>query len=810
MAIVRFSLLLWASRLGHGSASTSATSSGAEVGAAILSGLGGAPNATNSATAASGLEAAQSCDVALSSWREASNAWVLNHYHNQTSTYTGTLTYSSTQIPVTTKVTKLITLCDGHPRVVGHATTINTTSLGTVSSWTNTYTTEVHATTYPSPMPCSINPSECQLLYDSVYDFIGTAATTASYPAFPQCTTTTSYVAPSACKSSWSAYDAAFSSYHSITASTASYPTVTQPECPNPTTKPYTTDGSGQTCDGCQVIGDHARLLYWPITTEPIAGDLCNETAKTVPGTPTGEGPNTFVTGDLTITSPTVAISWAGLRRIDGCGSTVANTIIPVKPEEVASVRGYHALFEHYGFNFADLNYKCLSSNETVYGVPDPVPDDCYQEVPAAAYFGGLNWAGEHFVLNMSAQTIYDDYRPQILPPDTMIGMMNSIWGSGGDSCTFHPDGIWDPPRALTEAQSVKGPSLALGEVTSTFSSTATPATPASTTTAMISATAAPELSDTSQRGSLTAAVPSTSDISLSSQDPDSVATAAPVLSGSSQRSSLIAAIPSSSADEVSLQDPGTAQEPNYTQDPESAQASTTPQDPAGAIASLLGGAASSTSDPIAGTTTQPSLRSTAAISSSADPDVTDTVSVTPALSDPSSTVPTIADPTTADISDAEVTHKFTSGTSTQSVVGTQTLAAGSAVAVGGTTYSLASSGSALVVSGAATPLDTTSLPGGVASSIDSIADPSATPFDAPATTARTASDLTSPRASISSGVAGSQASTGTGAMSSLSASQAGPAAATQSTSGTSSFRLSAAYMGWWLWPMALFSAFAL
>lgn len=52
------------------------------------------------------------------------------------------------------------------------------------------------------------------------------------------------------------------------------------------------------------------RLLYWPVTR---VGNLCDANRTTLTGTATGVGPNTYankeILGDLTITSPTVAIS---------------------------------------------------------------------------------------------------------------------------------------------------------------------------------------------------------------------------------------------------------------------------------------------------------------------------------------------------------------------------------------------------------------------------------------------------------------------------------------------------------------------
>ena len=64
------------------------------------------------------------------------------------------------------------------------------------------------------------------------------------------------------------------------------------------------------------------RLLYWPVTR---VGNVCDGESATaegpvISGTATGDGPNTYadpdVIGTLTITSPTVAISFGRLASL--------------------------------------------------------------------------------------------------------------------------------------------------------------------------------------------------------------------------------------------------------------------------------------------------------------------------------------------------------------------------------------------------------------------------------------------------------------------------------------------------------------
>lgn len=217
----------------------------------------------------------------------------------------------------------------------------------------------------------------------------------------------------------------------------------------------YSSNSRGQTCDNCLIAASTARVMFWPVTTAS-GGNLCNNTASTITASPTGP-PNSFVTEGITITSPTVAVSLGFMSRVDGCGTTINHTIIPVHPDQVSSVRGYRALFSHHRFNFADLNYWCGDTNTTNSTIADGQGDSCYQQVPAAAYFGGLNnavvYAQAPFRnLSKADMTIWDDYQPQLLPPQTMTEAIASLWGP---NCYIHPDGVWDPPIALTPEASI-------------------------------------------------------------------------------------------------------------------------------------------------------------------------------------------------------------------------------------------------------------------------------------------------------------------------------------------------------------------
>lgn len=399
--------------------SPSPTAHFGNVGDYVASGLGinnGSTSHTGApifATTGSGQEYASSCADALSTWSSNSFAWQWANDIVTTSTFSSAFT-ETIQKPGSTKVTSVITLCDGYPRVVGHTSVSTGGKYTSTVAWTNTITASEPNHAYPTPAPCSIRPDDCKTLSSSYNKWLSKELSEkgfATVPA-PQCTIT-----PSSSMS-------------------------------------YSKNTRGQTCDNCMIAASTARVMFWPVTTSAGA-DLCNQTGSTITASPTGP-PNSFVTEGITITSPTVAVSLGYMSRVDGCGTTIDHTIIPVHPDQVSSVRGFRALFSHHRFNFADLNYFCMNANTTNATIADGEGDSCYQQVPADAYFGGLNNAvvldqAPFRNLSKSQMTIFDNYQPQLLPPQTMTKAITSLWGN---DCIIHPDGVWDPPIALTpEAQ---------------------------------------------------------------------------------------------------------------------------------------------------------------------------------------------------------------------------------------------------------------------------------------------------------------------------------------------------------------------
>ena len=278
---------------------------------------------------------------------------------------------------------------------------------------TNTNPTFIFAS-YPTAAPCSINPEDCELLWKS-----------------------------------WTTH---------YSAMTSRQDGLLDPPCSTrEVSQSYSTNAAGGVCDNCLIIGHKIRLLYWPVLTKFGSGDLCNKTAETITASPTGDGPNQSITEGLTITRPSVDISVGGFSCVDKCGTAVAHTIIPVAPKDALSVNGARALFTHKPFNFADLNYECLSEPDAIYAITRADQNDCYQEVPASAYFGYANAAGVDWYMPkaFANSTIWPNCQPQVLPPKMMTEAIRSLWG---DDCYIHPDGTWDPPVALGQVGSIPLP----------------------------------------------------------------------------------------------------------------------------------------------------------------------------------------------------------------------------------------------------------------------------------------------------------------------------------------------------------------
>ncbi|KAG9514296.1 hypothetical protein KCV07_g8179, partial [Aureobasidium melanogenum] len=260
----------------------------------------------------------------------------------------------------------------------------------------------------------------------------------------------------------------------------------------------YSTDSAGQSCSLCYVKANSAQLLYWPVRTVDGSGNLCNSSIQTQGLARTGDGPNTFVTGGVTITSPSVGIYLASVSRADGCYTTLTSTIVVVPPSEVSSARGVRALYQSQPFQYQDLNYKCQPANSSMYWIQNEPGNDCYQQVPAVAYFmGEYEFGQEQYYPTKYGPplTIGPDYRPYILPPATMTDWANSIFHTSG--CQIQVNGVWDPPRALLPGTTVLTPVVAWGTATSSTAVSTSSASPAEVEHSQLAETTASRVTST-------------------------------------------------------------------------------------------------------------------------------------------------------------------------------------------------------------------------------------------------------------------------------------------------------------------------
>ncbi|KAK3111319.1 hypothetical protein LTR53_013560 [Teratosphaeriaceae sp. CCFEE 6253] len=270
-------------------------------------------------------------------------------------------------------------------------------------------------------------------------------------------------------------------------------------------------DWNLQPADGstCVVRGGPIQMLYWPVTT--IDGNLCQHNGSTITGTPTGVGPNTYVTLGQTLTSPTVYLSFetlhADIAGYSGAftGPTFANTIIPFPASDISSQcvaggamrnltgpRTFDPLGPATRLDYADLNYpiaanvhQCatLSCDPNTYSYTLAIFNT---SAPLSDWIIGSSTMVIH-QSDVWCFTIFDDYDPMLAAPTALT--------------TLIPDNTWwDPPVALQYNSVLAGPttpSPVSAELTSSLQQgPSTPASPSSTRYTAVQETAQPNTSE--------------------------------------------------------------------------------------------------------------------------------------------------------------------------------------------------------------------------------------------------------------------------------------------------------------------------
>jgi len=187
-----------------------------------------------------------------------------------------------------------------------------------------------------------------------------------------------------------------------------------------------------------------------------------------VTATPTIPGqPNTVLYMNTTLTSPTVYMQFKNVFAIGNdyvAKSSFQNTLLPLAPTAVSSRCGLvgGGFGPPQSMNYADLN--------------QPVPASAYRCQPKCFTNDQLpeNWQTPYtkYATENRCSTIWNDYNPALSVPTEFATVFPSAGFINSDlpglACTFilDPDGgniFFDPPSALTQAQTAAGPSVPAG-----------------------------------------------------------------------------------------------------------------------------------------------------------------------------------------------------------------------------------------------------------------------------------------------------------------------------------------------------------
>ncbi|KAI7280380.1 hypothetical protein KC345_g4794 [Hortaea werneckii] len=421
---------------------------------------------------------ASSCNAAKQDWLSKSGSELVSTATRTTSSVdssveSSTLTSNSTIYRGNATSVTPYTLCDGWPRIDGH-TKLSTNVVETTHTLSvETFTTKYLVYRNLTAPTCSIQGSDCASLNTSWYELssawsVYRNSSYASYLSQVHATTTDSALASES------------------TPDVAPKSTITQPpqmtdefppQCGAPT-YPYTETMIGDPT--CFENHAHIELLYWPVVRLPGNETCPNATSSTHTMGPTISGrPNTFVYWNTTLTSPTVYMAVSGTWVYQSAGSTISDQsrlLLPQSPDAVSTLAGklgggYHPPKKT---NYADFNYPVPASAYRAQPRCFEAPLSwSYYNVTQPLYSGGPTTTWEvatysEFASENQCSTIYDDYRPILsIPPE--FSSLTPAAQRGDIPCpfSFGTDAVFfDPPKALTQADSLDGVSRPGGQST--------------------------------------------------------------------------------------------------------------------------------------------------------------------------------------------------------------------------------------------------------------------------------------------------------------------------------------------------------
>ena len=225
---------------------------------------------------------------------------------------------------------------------------------------------------------------------------------------------------------------------------------VPRPPCSTPEFS--CTQQSWCNTDACTVYGGTVELLYWPAaaTTTASAGFTKNGTFLS------SMAPVTAMYKNMTLTSPSVYLEYKTAYAVDGCSQKVGGhypgALLALDPDDlysidarldyfivtttIAHVEHTTSFYQHLKMDYSHLTG--LPDGEAYQGMPMCVASGCGIITPSL-------------------------FHPQLVLP-TQIRGMDPAWAS----CGVDWRGSWDPPIALSKADSIVAP-------TAPASSTSTP-----------------------------------------------------------------------------------------------------------------------------------------------------------------------------------------------------------------------------------------------------------------------------------------------------------------------------------------------
>ncbi|KAI6899703.1 hypothetical protein KC318_g8031 [Hortaea werneckii] len=257
-------------------------------------------------------------------------------------------------------------------------------------------------------------------------------------------------------------------------------PTPTNsPRCPRPFF-PLNSKGDGTSIIGppCSVWGGHVELFYWPPEPSTVSGHI------TAAPKETREAITLVGNTTLTMTSPSVYISFDALtawyeaiemvfedfqahptQLESQVGDTYSNYILPMDPEDVSTIRYIvsdwpqylHSLTAYRSQNdalFSTSMFHFTGEYSGMLGEPYQMDFASLTEPSPKDYFLNPNFGGCGPVGDPACGTIFEgDYKPQLSLPSQLL-KLDPAWSS----CVPYLLGVYDPPKALTAAKTLKAP----------------------------------------------------------------------------------------------------------------------------------------------------------------------------------------------------------------------------------------------------------------------------------------------------------------------------------------------------------------